>query len=261
MDFFHYRRGELCCESVPLARIAAAVGTPAYVYSVAALRSGYRRLASAFRGVSCVLCYSVKANSNLAILRELRRLGAGFDIVSGGELYRVLRAGCTPKQVVFSGVGKTREEIDFALRRGILLFNVESSAELEMLADRAQRLQRRARVLVRVNPDVDPHTHPHISTGRQVHKFGVYWEEARPLCLRAAALPGVEFLGIGCHIGSQIMRLKPFREAVARLQALGLRLQRSGLRVRYLDFGGGWVFATRKRSRSRLRATRSKLRK
>ncbi len=239
MDFFRYRRGELCCEGVPLARIAAAVGTPAYVYSVAALRSGYRRLASAFRGVSCVLCYSVKANSNLAILRELRRLGAGFDVVSGGELYRVLRAGCAPNRVVFSGVGKTREEIDFALRRGILLFNLESLAELDMLAHRARRLGRRARVIVRVNPDVDPRTHPHISTGRQVHKFGVYWEQALPLCLRAAALPEVEFLGIGCHIGSQITRLRPFREAVARLEALGLRLQQKGLRVRYLDFGGG----------------------
>jgi diaminopimelate decarboxylase len=224
---------------VPLSRVADAVGTPTYVYSCAALRENYRRLAGAVRGVAYLLCYSVKANSNLAVLRELRRLGAGFDIVSGGELDRLLRAGVAPRKVVFSGVGKTCEEIDFALREDILLFNVESEAELELLSARAQRLRRRARVLVRVNPDVDPHTHPHISTGQHAHKFGVTWQEAVAVCLRAAALPELKFLGLGCHIGSQITRLEPFQKALARLAVLGGRLEERGLRVRYLDFGGG----------------------
>jgi diaminopimelate decarboxylase len=196
-------------------------------------------LKRAFRGVPHLLCYSVKANSNLAVLRELRRLGAGFDIVSGGELSRLLRAGVAPQKVVFSGVGKTREEIDFALRQDILLFHLESSAELELLAQRAGRIGGRARVLVRVNPDVDPRTHPHISTGLQAHKFGVAWREALPLCLRAAALPQIDFLGLGCHIGSQITRLRPFEIALSRLGALSRQLENCDLRIRFLDFGGG----------------------
>jgi len=238
-DFFRGRGGELYCEGVPLSRVAAAVGTPTYVYSRAALRENYRRLARAFQGVPHLLCYSVKANSNLAVLRELRRLGAGFDIVSGGELDRLLRAGVTPRKVVFSGVGKTRKEIDLALRHDILLFNVESDAELELLSARARRLGRRARVLVRVNPDVDPHTPPHISTGRHAHKFGVAWREAVALCLRAATRPELKFLGLGCHIGSQITRLEAFQKALTRLGSLAGRLEEKGLRVRYLDFGGG----------------------
>lgn len=239
MESFRYHKGELWCEGVPLERIAASVDTPAYVYSAAALTGNFSRLARAFRGVPCLVCYSVKANSNLALLRELRRQGAGFDIVSGGELYRVLRAGVSPQRVVFSGVGKTRAEIDFALRQDILLFNVESAPELELLADRARKLRRRARILVRVNPDVDPQTHPHISTGLHAHKFGVGWREVLPLCLQAAALPSLEFCGLGCHIGSQITRLVPFERALARLELLSRQLSARGLRVRYLDFGGG----------------------
>lgn len=239
MECFHYRKNELWCEGLPLKHVAARVGTPVYVYSAAALKHNFNRLARAFRGVPGLVCYSVKANSNLAILRELRRQGAGFDIVSGGELYRVLRAGVNPKRVVFSGVGKTEEEIDLALLKDILLFNVESAAELELLAGRAHRLRRRARFLVRVNPDVDPQTHPHISTGLHAHKFGVNWREVVRLARWGAALPGLEFCGLGCHIGSQITRLAPFEQALARLEVLGQQLLASGQRVRYLDFGGG----------------------
>jgi len=246
MEFFRYHNGELHCEDLSLTRLAAAVGTPAYVYSATALAHNYRRLAGAFRDVPHTICYSVKANSNLAVLRLLARLGAGFDIVSGGELYRVLRSGGRLDKVVFSGVGKTIAEIDFALRKNILFFNVESATELETLAARAQALGRRVQVAIRVNPDVDPHTHRHISTGLRLHKFGVYWKQALPLCLRATALPAVEFVGIGCHIGSQITRLAPFVQALARLQTLALRLAREGAPIRYLDFGGGLGIRYRK---------------
>lgn len=232
MGYFQHRKGELRCEGVPLARIAAAVGTPAYVYSATAIRESYRRLARAFRGIPTLICYAVKANSNLSILRELARLGAGFDIVSGGELYRTARAGVSARRLVYSGVGKTAAEIDLALRRGILFFNVESAPELELLAARARRLRRRARFLVRVNPDVDPQTHPHISTGQHAHKFGVGWEEAVRLARAVAARPELDFCGLSCHIGSQITRLGPFARALARLARLAGRLGRHGLRVR-----------------------------
>jgi len=239
MDYFQHRKGELSCEGVELGRIAAAVGTPAYVYSATAVRENYGRLARAFRGIPTLICYAVKANSNLSILRELARLGAGFDIVSGGELYRTGRAGVSARRVVYSGVGKTAAEIDLALRHGILFFNVESAAELELLAARSRRLRRRARFLVRVNPDVDPRTHPHISTGQHAHKFGVGWEEAVRLARAGAARPELEFCGLSCHIGSQITRLEPFARALERLERLAGQLRRHGLRVRYLDFGGG----------------------
>ncbi|MGH9803586.1 MAG: diaminopimelate decarboxylase [Candidatus Acidiferrales bacterium] len=240
MDYFDYRKGELCCEGVPLAWIARGVGTPVYVYSATAIRENYRRLARAFRGVPTLICYAVKANSNLAVLRELARLGAGFDIVSGGELYRAGRAGVAARRMVYSGVGKTAAEIDLALRRGILFFNVESAAELGLLAARAQRLGRRARFLIRVNPDVDPQTHPHISTGLHAHKFGVGWQEALALArVGGRWRPEVEFCGLSCHIGSQITRLAPFARALERLERLAGDLRRHGLRVRYLDFGGG----------------------
>ncbi len=239
MESFCHRGGELCCEQVPLRRIAAAAGTPVYVYSARAIRENYLRLARAFRGVPNRICYAVKANGNVAVLRELRALGAGFDVVSAGELELVLQAGGDPRRVVFSGVGKTREEMDFALRRNIHLFNVESAAELVLLSERAQQLRREAPVLLRVNPDVDPHTHPHISTGRQAHKFGVPRREALELSWRAADLPGVKFRGLACHIGSQITRLAPFVQALARLERLARQLATASLRIHYLDFGGG----------------------
>ncbi|MFQ5926565.1 MAG: diaminopimelate decarboxylase [Terriglobia bacterium] len=237
--FFSYRAGTLCCERVPLERVAARVATPAYVYSRGAIEAALARFAQAFAGVPHTLCYSVKANSNLALLRLIGSQGAGFDIVSGGELFRVLRAGLQPNRVVFSGVGKTARDVDFALRAKILFFHVESADEVNLIAQRARQLRQRAQVAVRVNPDVDPGTHPHIATGQQEHKFGVPLGEVGELARRAQAEPWLEFVGIGCHIGSQITRLAPFRRALARLRRLAHGLRQEGLAVRYLDIGGG----------------------
>jgi diaminopimelate decarboxylase len=214
---FRFHEKQLCCERVPLARVAEAVGTPVYVYSEEAIRENYRRLQRVFRGVPHRICYSVKANSNLTVLRELRRLGAGFDIVSAGELRRVLGAGALPGRVVYSGVGKTPEELDLALRTGVLAFSVESGAELELLAERARRGR----------------------TGRHADKFGVPWRAVALLCQRAASLPEIDFMGLACHIGSQITRLAPFEQALGRLEAVSAELARNGLTVRVLDFGGG----------------------
>ena len=239
MRYFNYSDGELHCEDVPVGRIARRVGTPVYIYSAATITCNYQRLAACFRGVPHTICYSVKANSNLTVLRELAGLGAGFDIVSGGELHRVLRAGGDPGKIVFSGVGKTREEIDYALRQDVLFLNVESPAELEMIAARARHLTRPARIAVRINPDVEPHTHRHISTGKRTHKFGVHWREALSICQRATELAGIEFVGIGCHIGSQITSVSPFVEALHRLEELAGSLRGAGVQIRYLDFGGG----------------------
>ncbi|MBI3485137.1 MAG: diaminopimelate decarboxylase [Acidobacteria bacterium] len=240
--FFERRAGELHCERVPLERIAARQGTPAYVYSRAAITATYRRLDRAFAGpggVPHTICYSVKANSNLSILRLLARLGSGFDIVSGGELHRLRRAGVSPKTIVFSGVGKTREEICDALRAGILLFNVESAAELEILAAEAARLRRPAAAGIRVNPDVEAGGHPHISTGHHRHKFGMDWDDARRLYLAHKDSRWIRWQGISAHIGSQILSAAPFRSAIARLAAYVRELRRAGVALKYLDFGGG----------------------
>ncbi|MBI1738513.1 MAG: diaminopimelate decarboxylase [Acidobacteria bacterium] len=240
--FFERRAGELHCERVPLERIAARLGTPAYVYSRAAITATYRRLDRAFAGpggVPHTICYSVKANSNLSILRLLARLGSGFDIVSGGELHRLRRAGVSPKTIVFSGVGKTREEICDALRAGILLFNVESAAELEILAAEAARLRRPAAAGIRVNPDVEAGGHPHISTGHHRHKFGMDWDDARRLYLAHKDSRWIRWQGISAHIGSQILSAAPFRSAIARLAAYVRELRRAGVALKYLDFGGG----------------------
>lgn len=238
-EVFSYRRGTLYCEGVPLPQLARRVSTPTYVYSRAALESALADFARALAGVPHTLCYSVKANSNLAILRLVGKRGAGFDIVSGGELYRVLQAGLSPRRVVFSGVGKTAAEIDFGLQSNILFFHLESSDELELIAQRARHLRQHARVAIRVNPDVEARTHPHISTGRQEHKFGVPMAEAAKLALRIAADPWLEFVGIGCHIGSQITQLAPFRQALVRLRRLAEALNAGALPGRYLDIGGG----------------------
>lgn len=241
-DFTPYltrRRGELCCESVPAEAIAERYGTPTYIYSGAAIRAAYRVLDSVFARWPHTLCYSVKANSNLSILRLLARLGSGFDIVSGGELYRLRRAGISPRRVVFSGVGKTRDEIRDALRAGILLFNVESAAELEMLAEEASRLSRPAPAGVRVNPDVAAGGHPHISTGRRQHKFGVDWDEARRLYRAWKGSRWIRWQGISAHIGSQILSVAPFRRAAGRLSRFVQELSRDGIRLKYFDFGGG----------------------
>jgi diaminopimelate decarboxylase len=241
---FSWREGELYCEGSRLEGVAARTGTPAYVYSSAAIEGAYREYDRALGRVPHTLCYSVKANSNLSILRLLARLGSGFDIVSGGELYRLERAGVAADRIVFSGVGKSREEIREALRAGIRLFNVESEPECDLLASEASRIKRRAPAAVRVNPDVVAGGHRHISTGRHNHKFGLDWADARRMYLagRDARWPGsrwIDWQGISAHIGSQILTLDPFRRALGRLASYVIELQCAGIKLRYLDIGGG----------------------
>lgn len=236
---FHYRADELHCEGVALTAIAEKVGTPFYVYSQSAIEEAVAAYKAALEGVRYRICYSVKANSTLGILRVLVKLGLGADIVSLGELRRWQAAGGQAGQVVFSGVGKTREEIEAALAAGIAAFNVESEEELELIAAVAAQQQTRARVALRVNPDVDPQTHPYISTGLKQNKFGISMQSARRLFLSAAQNPALEVVGIDCHIGSQLTKTAPFTDAVARLVEMVLELSRAGLRLRTLDIGGG----------------------
>jgi diaminopimelate decarboxylase len=237
---FSYRDGWLYCEGKDLRELAAVYGTPLYVYSARALRERTRALDAAFSGFPHTLCYAVKANSNLSLLRLFAQLDCGFDVVSGGELERVLRAAPrAAKKVVFSGVGKTRAEIELALGAGILLFNVESPAELEVLFECASRLKKTARMAVRVNPDVDAKTHPYISTGLRKHKFGIAIEEAADLYAQVARQKYVQAAGVSVHIGSQITTVTPFGEAMQRVAALVSKLQASGHDIRYVDAGGG----------------------
>lgn len=239
MDHFEYRDGVLCAEGVALSAIAATHGTPTYVYSRATLERHYRAFDRALDGLAHQVCYAVKANSNIAVLQVLARLGAGFDIVSGGELQRVLRAGGDPAKVVFSGVGKTAAEIGLALNVGIYCFNVESEAELHRVSTIAARMGKTARIAFRVNPDVDAKTHPYISTGLKDNKFGVDITEAERLYQLAASLPGIEIDGVACHIGSQLLELSPFLDALDRVLALIDRLASKGIELRHLDVGGG----------------------
>ena len=236
---FNYRNGALCAEQVPLDEIARRFGTPCYVYSRAAIESAYAEFMQALDGRDAMLCYSVKANSNLAVLALLASLGAGFDIVSGGELARVLGAGGDAGKTLFSGVGKTEAEIDFALSRGIGCINVESEAELERVARIARRLARRAPVALRVNPDIDARTHPYISTGLRETKFGVAHADAERLYQCAARMPELELVGIGCHIGSLLNEAAPYIAAAQRLVELVDRLEGVGVRLRHIDVGGG----------------------
>ena len=237
-DAFHYRDHVLYCEDVELSRLAAQTGTPCYVYSSAALRDNYLDYESALAGVPHRVCYAVKANSNLAVLRLLTGLGAGFDIVSGGELFRVLQAGGDAAGVVFAGVGKTREEIEYALECGIHSFNCESEAELALISSLASRLDQTASVAVRVNPDVDALTHPYISTGLREHKFGIDIREVEEVYERARALPNLSLDGVSCHIGSQLLDLSPLVEAVAKMVQLAGRLRARGFAIAHLDLGG-----------------------
>ncbi len=236
---FSYRDGVLCAEQVPLDEIARRFGTPCYVYSRQAIEGAYQEYAHALRGRDALVCYSVKANSNLAVLSLLAALGAGFDIVSGGELERVVAAGGDMRKTLFSGVGKTREEVRLALRRGVGCLNVESAAELERIDAVARELGVRAPIAFRVNPDVDPRTHPYISTGLKEAKFGVPHAAAEGLYRRAAAMKGIEVVGIGCHIGSMLAEPGPLSEAAARLGALVDRLQDAGAALKHIDVGGG----------------------
>jgi len=236
---FSYRNGVLHADEVPLDEIARRFGTPCFVYSAAAIEGAYREFAQALNGRDAQICYSVKANSNLAILALLARLGAGFDIVSGGELARVLAAGGAAQKTLFSGVGKSDAEIRFALEKGIGCINVESEAELTRVDAVARSLERRAPVALRVNPDIDAKTHPYISTGLRETKFGVAHGDAERLYARAQEMAGVELVGIGCHIGSLLQDPAPFVAAAERLIALVDRLERSGIRLQHIDVGGG----------------------
>jgi len=237
---FRYHDDSLQCDGVALEALARKHGTPLYVYSASMVRERYRAFDRAFRGVPHTVCYSVKANPSLGILRLLAKLGAGFDVVSGGELERVRRSARSRlKQTVFSGVGKTEAELDAALRAGILLFNVESAGELELLAARAAKLKKRARIALRVNPDVAAETHPYISTGLREHKFGVAMSEARRLYRAAAHAKWLEVAGVSVHIGSQITEVAPFRATMERVAALVGELRGDGHNIRFVDAGGG----------------------
>ena len=239
MNVFAHRDGVLHAESVSLEAIAREFGTPCYVYSRAALENSFREFALACSGHDVLICYAMKANSNLAILDLFARLGAGFDIVSGGELARVIAAGGDPGKVVFSGVGKSEAEIRIALNAGILCFNVESEGELERLSQIAVAAKKVAPISLRVNPDVDAKTHPYLSTGLKQTKFGIAHEDAPALYRRAASLPGIRVVGIDCHIGSQLTEIAPFLAALDRVLNLVDRLQRSGIHLEHIDLGGG----------------------
>ena len=232
-------QNELHVEDVPLARIAADYGTPCYIYSKAMLTRAYLDFAAAFPERNVLICYAAKANSNLAILNLFARLGAGFDIVSEGELHRVIAAGGDPRKVVFSGVGKRAEEMRAALEHNILCFNVESEPELLRLADVASAMGKRAPVSIRVNPDVDPKTHPYIATGLKENKFGVAFDDARAIYRKASALSSIQIIGIDCHIGSQITDVAPFADALDKVLTLVDELASDGIALHHIDLGGG----------------------
>ena len=239
MNAFNYRDGELFAEGVGLSAIAERYGPPTYVYSRAHIEAQYRSYADALQGTEHLVCFAVKANSNLGVLNVLARLGAGFDIVSGGELERVLAAGGRADRVVFSGVGKTRDDMRRALEVGVHCFNVESTDELERLQVVAAEMGKVAPVSLRVNPDVDAGTHPYISTGLKENKFGIAIADAEAIYVRAAQLPNLEVVGVDCHIGSQLTTVEPFLDALDRLLVLVDRLAECGIHLRHLDLGGG----------------------
>ncbi|TCL72670.1 diaminopimelate decarboxylase [Rhizobium sp. BK251] len=239
MNHFQYRDGILYAENVPLPDIAKTVGTPFYCYSTATLERHYRVFSEALADVDALVCYAMKANSNQAVLRTLGRLGAGVDVVSEGELRRALAAGIPASRIMFSGVGKTAREMDYALEAGIYCFNVESEPELEILNQRAVKAGKRAPVSFRINPDVDARTHAKISTGKKENKFGISWERARNVYARAASLPGIEVTGIDMHIGSQITELQPFEDAFRLLHQLVGTLRAEGHTIHHVDIGGG----------------------
>ncbi|HEY7554427.1 MAG TPA: diaminopimelate decarboxylase [Candidatus Binatia bacterium] len=244
MHHFEYRNGEMFAEAVPLKKIAKEVGTPAYVYSLATLKRHFRVFDEAFAAVPHIVCFSVKANSNIALLKAFAKEGSGFDIVSGGELFRALKAGGDPQKIVFSGVGKKPEEIEYALNSGILMFNVESEQELVTLNEIAAGTGKKAPISLRVNPDVDPQTHPYISTGMKKAKFGVDIKKSLETYRKAVALPNVEVVGVDCHIGSQLTSVTPFIDALAKVReylerVLVGEMRKEGTQIRYLDLGGG----------------------
>ncbi len=239
MHHFKYHDNMLYCEDVPVQDIAAQVGTPFYLYSHATLKRHFQVFKAAFDGIQKLICYSAKANTSLAILKLFADLGCGLDIVSGGELYRGLKAGFSPDRIVYSGVGKTVGEIDFALDTGILMFNVESLDELAQINHRAGKLKKRAPISIRVNPDVDPKTHPYTATGLKKNKFGIGYEVALDSYKVAGGLENLDIVGVDCHIGSQITEAGPFQDALENLKHLIAELKSAGMNIRYLDMGGG----------------------
>jgi diaminopimelate decarboxylase len=239
MHFFEYRNHQLQCEGIPIEQIAEKVGTPFYLYSYHTLVRHFTVFDEAFKGIPHLICYSAKANSNLSLLRLFVNLGGGVDIVSGGELYRALKGGANPQKIVFSGVGKREDEIEYALKTGILMFNVESSQELQAINEVAGRIGKKAAIAIRVNPDIDPKTHPYISTGLKQNKFGIDILRA-PMAYRLASqLPNLKIVGIDCHIGSQLVEVEPVIEALKKLKQLVEDLRKDGIEIQYLDLGGG----------------------
>jgi diaminopimelate decarboxylase len=239
MHDFHYKNGELYCEGVPVRTVAQRVGTPFYLYSSNTLASHFRAFDSAFAGVPHLICFALKSNSNGAVLRLLGREGAGADIVSGGELFRALRAGIDPNKIVYAGVGKRREEIDYALKIGILMFNVESGEELLALDQAAKEMHTVARIALRVNPNIDPRTHAYISTGLKENKFGIPIERALEFYQIAKGLKNVEVVGVHQHIGSQITEVQPFVDALEKLVGFVNELKSAGIDIQYVNIGGG----------------------
>lgn len=239
MHRFSYKNGSLWCEEVPVAQVAEALGTPLYLYSYRTILDHYRKLAAAFSPVKALICFAVKANSSLSVLRALVKAGAGFDVVSGGELEKVLRVGANPKRIVYASVGKTEAEIRAALKAGILFFNVESAQELEQIERVAKRLKRRQRVSLRLNPEVDPDTHPFIATGHKTSKFGMDLKTVQALLSRARSFPHLLLEGLHIHIGSQILKAGPFKEAVVKALQLVDWAWTQGIPIRYLNIGGG----------------------
>ncbi|MFA4916952.1 MAG: diaminopimelate decarboxylase [Syntrophales bacterium] len=239
MNDFHYVNNELWCEEVPVSRIAGEVGTPLYLYSYRTMRNHFLVFDRAFADIPHLVCFSAKSNANIAILKIFIREGSGVDIVSGGELYRAIQAGVDPGKVVFSGVGKREDEIEYALRCDIMSFNVESSRELEVINNCAGRLGKKAGIALRVNPDVDPRTHPHIATGLRESKFGISMGKSREEYHRARKMPHLDIKGISCHIGSQVTEISPFADTLDRLKQIVRVLKEDGIEIRYLDLGGG----------------------
>ena len=234
-----YIRNELFVEKVAVSKLAKKFGTPIYVYSQEKLESNFNAYKTGFKGIDTIVCYAMKANSNHSILKLLARLGAGADIVSGGELYRALKAGIKPQKIVYSGVGKTTQEIEFALKSNILMFNVESFEELEKINKIAGKLKKKARISFRVNPNVDAHTHKYITTGKEGNKFGIRYEDALDIYIKASKMKNIEVVGVDSHIGSQILDVAPFKLAGEKMSALIDKLEENGIDIKYIDIGGG----------------------
>ena len=239
MHDFQYHQNELYCDEVPINKIADKVGTPFYLYSNHTLENHFKVFDSAFNGIDHLTCFSVKANSNLTVLKIFVNLGGGVDIVSGGELFRALNSGVDPSKVVFSGVGKGIKELEYALEAGILMFNVESTQELTTINQVAQRMGRKAKIALRVNPHIDPQTHPYISTGLKKNKFGIEINQALEDYREAKKLKHIEIVGVDCHIGSQITELQPFVETLRKVKELVLTLRQEAIEIQYVDLGGG----------------------